>query len=378
MMKYFIPGQDCEVILSPLGPAATSMMLKMFRILHSEGVDVALDHRRSPVNEKLEEYSESDAQYFCMASDDRAANNVASLSTTGGFHICGDRPVRVVIETLLEHLGREPLPHDVVCPGEDESSATVISAFRGEPQETRPEPPPQSANGLPISKWLDNDEAEEEEAEEEAEVEKPNIQVWELDDPSWRGALSAGTTKSIETMTTMWKISPKARIPVVMDDRVFLKSVDACRYNGVNQPGFSKAMKAGRTEYCELSIGFAVPALDAIRRGLTREEFAAEVRERDGDPVPPPAVDPVEKPSIEETATKALEEAAKSECSKLAPAPKPAPKPAASPEGAEVVAMLVVGEDGELAFDRDFDVATAQKVIAFCKAKSEKAARIVI
>ena len=334
------------------------------------GADASMDQRKIGVRDKFDTYTAGNVEWVVGIKDDDSIAGKCMVQPISGQRIEG-LSFREAVNCVLGEFDLEPLSADFLLEGEEEADEPVPAPRPAESEGTL-------SNGLPVTAWM-NRKKEPEIEEEEEVVKNPDIQSWAIGDPSWIGALTPFSKNSLETMKVQWELTPKARVPVFLGDRIYLTKALAALAEGVHVNSVNRSLNEGKTECCGMAIGYADPALDAIRRGLTREQFAAEVRERDGDPVPPPAVDPVRKPSIEETAKKALEAAAKGECSKLVP--KPAAKAAAKAADAEIeiaerevaalkeeaVAVIVRNAKGELELTGTFEVDVANEIVALCR-----------
>ena len=182
------------------------------------------------------------------------------------------------------------------------------------------------------------------------------VQSWELGDDSYLDYVSLHVKNRIMAMKSNWAIEP-SKIPVFVGDRVYLHGKDASEANG-SQSGIGAAINRGATAYKGKKIGYADPMLEAIRMGMSRQEWKELVN--------PTAKDTIR---VQGTQGSVLDEPAVT-----TPAPKHEPTHEA---GDRVVASLVMSEDGaRLELDREVDLATAERVIEFAKAVLAKGAKV--
>ena len=115
-----------------------------------------------------------------------------------------------------------------------------------------------------------------------ASVANHSIESWAAGDDSWRETISLKTAQTIDKSVMEWKLPGMCRFHVRRGDRIYASAKDAgMAYGeflatGNPSPAFSTAMRAGHLEFMGEPIGFADPALEAIRSGKSREEFLAE------------------------------------------------------------------------------------------------------
>ena len=340
----------------PLSEQAQYAMASVYNAFVSMGADVAIDKRRLPAANKFERYARAGTEFILGIADDNLAKDQCQAGYVNGNRL-RSVPIRDGVNYILSLMGMDDLPFDCVLPGDSmEAPAPEVEAETGDA----------APNGLPITAWMDRRR----EPEPEAEDDDGEIPSWDMDDQSWMGCLGKSNLATINKMKSEWRLSGRVSCPVFYDGRVYLRVTAMAKANGLVTSNVSRALKAGQTRYGDKPLGYAIPAIDAIRRGLTRKEFAMELMESDGEVPEPPAVDPGPanpQPSAAD---------AKPEMGDLIEAAKKEANGAAGKKEQKVVAVLIEDEDGNLAYDRDFDFETAQRVIEHCAKVAKKAARV--
>ena len=309
---------------------------------------------------------------YTLAMGDNDLDGMTCTAGAVGRGSIKEVPLRDGVNFILSSMDRDELPSDVHLPGEDleagpeeETAAPAMEIKTAESEETETAP-----NGLPVTAWMNR--RKEPDPEPEAGDDGGDIPSWPIGSQEWMGSFSKASLDSMEKMKRDWKLNGKPRVPIFVGDRIFLNMQMAAKGSDLNYESLRTTMRLRKAVYKGISIGYAVPAIDAIRRGLTREEFAAEIREIDGPPAEPPAVDPgPAKPQPSAADAKPVNGVSMGEM--IAAAGEREKTEAAKPK---VIASLVEGPDGKIRLDRSLDFETAQRVLDYYREAGQTAPRV--
>ena len=174
-----------------------------------------------------------------------------------------------------------------------------------------------------------------------------------------------------------WAFKKRNEFPVIYNDKVYLKMLHVPVPEGYAsadsfRAAFGIALRGGKDSHNGVRIGFADPALEAIRVGMSREEFAGQFA--DGRKTEIAGGKSTQGSVLDDMPVKAAAKPAPMKA--MISAAREVAKAAPAPDAPEAVAMIVMGEDGNLQFDRDFTAEQAAQVIEFCKGVAAKSARV--
>ena len=362
MTKEFNRGDTCDCIVAPLGSQCTNELIAAADILHVAGIDVRLDMRMIKFHDKKADWENSGARCALISNDFTIRDGLASV-----FSLCedvdayNDIPLRRAMDAILGSEGLPPVPKDVRLPTEPApapiSPSTPAPEAKAEAPSIAPDIPADAGKKL-----------------KEAEPVYPS---WDVDDGSWVRELTPANAERLKKTKAEWKLPGNRCFAVIYGDRVYLKAAHIPRpATHTNSNSFRSnigiKLRKGATEYNGVRIGYADPAIEAIRVGKTREEFAAQFA--DGRKTEIASGKSTQGSVLDDMPVKAAAKPAPMKA--MISAAREVAKAAPAPDAPEAVAMIVMGEDGKLQFDRDFTAEQAAQVIEFCKGVAAKSARV--
>lgn len=340
MMKQYHPGMQVPFVTAPLGMDSGPLMMEAYRNLEAAGVDVAFDSRTIPFADKAADWDETGTVAIVCNDADAPYRKVGIHSTANYDLRRRGIDVREAWELIMQAAGVEVPEFEAVeveADPEPEASVEIDAA---------PITPLSPAAPVP--------------------ADEP-IRSWALDDPTWVEELSAKRLETIQKAKAAWSFGLGKKFAVRVGDRIYLTATDASidhgwvRQCGLPTPGLCARLRERKTEYNGYAIGYADPALEAIRLGKTREEYRGAHDAAKEKPLI--KVNGTQGSVVDSPAVKAAMKTVKRE--------DPAP------EG-EAVAMIVVQADGSLGLDRELDFATAARVLEFFRAAADKGGKVAI
>ena len=233
--------------------------------LMNAGISVSYDRKATPLFARTRDYEALGVKLFVGVGDDDY--NRGKIRVTEPGKKAGPQ---IDIEDLAAHV------------------ENALNRIAGEPVEE--EPP---ADNPAVRKAVDDFIATKAESEQDSETVDGDIPSWPLGSQEWMGSMTKTSLDSMGKMKAEWKLNGKPRVPVFINDRIYVTLLDGSNASGISYDSLRLALRKGQTEWNGHSIGYADPALDAIRRGIAREEFAAGVRDDSPPTQEPPADDPV-------------------------------------------------------------------------------------
>ena len=363
MTKEFNKGDTCDCIVAPLGADCTPQLIAAADILHVAGIDVRIDFRMIKFHEKKADWENSGAKCALVSNDSTIRDGKASVfSLSDEVDALNDIPLRRAMDAILGHGGLPPVNPETILPAESKPAPVTPMA----PAKEAEAEAPSIAPDIPADAGKRLKE----------EAKHP---WWDINDGSWARAIGAGSARRIKQVKAAWEF-PKARhFPVVYGDRIYLRVSHIPLPDSYNSPmafrsDFGIRMRKGAKTFGGERIGYADPALEAIRTGMSREEFAAQFA--DGRKATIASGTSTQGSVLDDMPVRAAAKPKPIAMKAAFAAAKEVAKAAPAPEAPEAVAMIVMGEDGELEFDRDFSAEDAARVIEFCKGVAAKSARV--
>ena len=331
MLPQLDINDPTPVVVSPLGNRCVQFAEEIASKFQSEGIDVSIDRRIMSIGDRLRSLHSAGVLIFSGVGDEEVRRQMVKVKIGEDYptdHISLEEAIDLIRDNLHDTSGSQDYDDDDEDDDEDEDDAPVDDT----PPARIERMPWMQSGGAPVGEAARDEAAEE---KDEAPQSEGDVVSFPADSDTWKDHLSKHRQERMREAKSEWTLPPKASFPVIYGDRVYLSATQASAANGLSGGNLAFALRKEKTEYRGTKIAFADPVLEAIRLGMSREEYAAQLKQN----------------------------------------PTTAPTPGAAVSaglGRNVLAQIVRRDDGTLALSGDFDLDTASELMAFLRSMGER------
>ena len=331
MLPQLDINDPTPVVVSPLGNRCVQFAEEIAAKFQSEGIDVSIDRRIMSIGDRLRSLHSAGVLIFSGVGDEEVRRQMVKVKIGEDYptdHISLEAAVDIIRDNLHDSSGSQDYDDDEEEEDDDEDDAPIADA----PPARIERMPWMQSGGAPVGEAAREEEADD---KDDAPQNEGDIASFPVDTDTWKDHLSKHRQERIREAKSEWTLPPKASFPVIYGDRVYLSATQASTANGLSGGNLAFALRKEKTEYRGTKIAFADPVLEAIRLGMSREEYAAQLKQN----------------------------------------PTTAPTPGAAVSaglGRNVLAQIVRQDDGTLALSGDFDLETTTELMTFLRSMSDR------
>ena len=320
------------VVVSPLGNRCVQFAEEIASRFQREGIDVSIDRRIMSIGDRLRSLHSAGVLIFSGVGDEEVRRQMVKVKIGEDYpteHISLEAAIDLIRDNL--HDSSEAPDYDddeEEDDDDDEYDAPIADAAPARIDRMSW----MQSGGAPVGEAAKDEESDDKDVAPENEG---DVVSFPVGTDTWKDHLSKHRQERVREAKSEWALPTKASFPVIYGDRVYLSATQASAANGLSGGNLAFALRKEKTEYRGMKIAFADPVLEAIRLGMSREEYAAQLKQ-----------DPT-----------------------TAPTPGAAPTAAA---GGNVLAQIVRNDDGTLALSGSFDLETTTEVMAFLRSMADR------
>ena len=332
MLPQLDINDPTPVVVSPLGNRCVQYAEEIASRFQSEGIDVSIDRRIMSIGDRLRSLHSAGVLIFSGVGDEEVRRQMVKVKIGEDYptdHISLEAAVDLIRDNLHDSSGSQDYDDDE--DEEDDEEEDHAPADDAPPARIERMPWMQSG-GAPVGEAARDEESDD---KDDAPQNEGDVVSFPVGNDIWKDHLSKHRQERMREAKSEWALPPKASFPVIYGDRVYLSATQASTANGLSGGNLAFALRKEKTEYRGTKIAFADPVLEAIRLGMSREEYAAQLKQN----------------------------------------PTTAPTPGAAVSaglGRNVLAQIVRQDDGTLALSGNFDLETTTELMTFLRSMSDR------
>ena len=275
MLPQFNIEDPTPVVVSPLGNKCVQFAEEIASRFQREGLDVSIDRRIMSIGDRLRSLHSAGVLIFSGVGDEEVRRQMVKVKIGEDYptdHISLEEAIDLIRDNLHDTSGSQDYDDDDEDDDEDEDDAPVDDT----PPARIERMPWMQSGGAPVGEAARDEAAEE---KDEAPQSEGDVVSFPADSDTWKDHLSKHRQERMREAKSEWTLPPKASFPVIYGDRVYLSATQASAANGLSGGNLAFALRKEKTEYRGMRIAFADPVLEAIRLGMSREEYAAQLKQ---------------------------------------------------------------------------------------------------